>query len=144
MRAAATGSSRRRTAARASTWYSAASRWTAVRDEDSTVAAVTVIAVPCTASEVCYQQDTFVLPELRRESLAAVFKALIISDLEERRPDVRMIFTHIDHANEAMLRTNASLGFRADGKVARFEAPVAELAQYLAFKDSHMYSHRRI
>ena len=107
--------------------------WTAaaVRDDDSTVVAVTMIAVPIRMSEVCYQQDTVVLPQLRRRGLATSVKAAIIGELAARRPDIKQIFTHIDHRNEAMLRTNERLGFRTDDRVARFEATVEDLGQTL-------------
>ena len=107
--------------------------WTtvAVRDDDASVAAVTMIAVPPRPSEVCYQQDTVVLPQLRRRGLAAATKAVIIGELAANRPDVKQIFTHIDHRNEPMLRANERLGFRADDRVARFEADVTDLGRTL-------------
>jgi mycothiol synthase len=103
--------------------------WTAaaVRDDDSTVAAVTMIAVPLGTSEYCYQQDTVVLPQLRRRGLATSVKAALIGELATRRPDIKQVFTHIDHRNEPMLRMNEGLGFRTDDRVARFEATVEDL-----------------
>ena len=105
--------------------------WTvaAIRDDDSSAAAVTMVAVPVRMSEYCFQQDTVVLPELRRQGLATSVKSAVIGELATRRPDVKQVFTHIDHRNEAMLRTNERLGFRADDRVARFEATVEELGR---------------
>lgn len=107
--------------------------WTAaaVRDDDSTVVAVTMIAVPVRESEACYQQDTVVLPQSRRRGLATSTKAVLIGELASRRPDIKQILTHMDSRNEAMLRTNELLGFRADDRVARFEATTEDLGKTL-------------
>ena len=64
----------------------------AVRDEDSTAAAVTLSAVPHDISECCFQQDTVVLPVIRTNERLGFRTGEKASRLEATVADLERIY----------------------------------------------------
>jgi len=103
--------------------------WTAVAIHDATAAGVgfTEINLTPQVPEIVQQQGTAVTPAHRGHALGMWLKAAVLERLVRERPKAQFIRTGNADVNEAMLRINTKLGFRAAWSTTIWQAEIATL-----------------
>jgi GNAT superfamily N-acetyltransferase len=106
----------------------------AVHEKTETIAGLTEVVVPAMRPTRADQYDTVVVPVHRGYGIGRAIKARMLFELRAAEPDVVEVQTWNAVENEAMLKVNADLGFKADRQWREYEADVGEL---LAHLDGH-------
>lgn len=107
--------------------------WTAaaVHEVTGRVAAQTSITFMPGRTNICWQQDTSVVPDFRGHGLGRALKAAMIRKIRAERPGIGLISTGNATDNVHMIRVNRELGFHLDSVRTDFETGLDELAQQL-------------
>lgn len=103
----------------------------AIHERTGRVAGLTEVVVPAQHPTRADQYDTIVAPDHRGYGIDRAIKARMLLELRSAEPELTEVQTWNAQANEAMLKVNAELGFRADREWCEYGVDVAELVHRL-------------
>ncbi|MFG3422064.1 GNAT family N-acetyltransferase [Micromonospora sp. NPDC049460] len=103
----------------------------ALHEQTGEVAGLTEVVVPAQHPTRADQYDTIVVQDHRGYGIDRAIKARMLLELRSAEPRLTEVQTWNAQANEAMLKVNAELGYRADREWCEYSVDVAELVHRL-------------
>jgi hypothetical protein len=103
----------------------------AIHEASGVVAGLTEVVVPAQHPTRADQYDTIVGQDHQGYGIDRAIKARMLLELRSAEPALAEVQTWNAQANEAMLKVNAELGYRADREWCEYSVDVAELVHRL-------------